>query len=192
VADGGAAGDYEEPDEPEPEFNGIEFEASEVDSPERRGQLPRVLATLVGAGAGAGLIIMLAAWFFGGVAQTEAGFCRLTWAPCTSLSLASVESLSGVDLPDGTEVVSGYAQESANSTVFRADVVLPLGAPAVLSPVYTRLDGDWPDTVPAASDRDLTDLTYWFAGDGVNKIGAAEGLDGSGRTVILFDTRIVN
>jgi hypothetical protein len=156
------------------------------------GQIVRLAASLVGAGAGAALIIALAVWFFGGLAQSEAGLCRATWVPCTSLSLATVEQLSGVDLPDETEVVSGYAQEYGGSTTFRAEVMLPDGEASPLPSVYEALDGQWPDIVPAAGESELSELTYWWveAGNPEDSIAAAEGTDSAGNTVILFDSRI--
>jgi len=156
------------------------------------GQVVRLAASLVGAGAGAALIIALAVWFFGGLAQSEAGLCRATWVPCTSLSLASVEQLSGVDLPAGTEVVSGYAQEYGESTTFRAHVVIPAGEPSPLSSIYEVLEGEWPDIVPAAPESGLSDLTYWWVqtSNVEDSIAAAEGTDSDGNTAILFDSRI--
>ena len=168
-------------------------EPEEVVVERSTGQVVRLAASLVGAGVGAALIIALAVWFFGGLAQSEAGLCRATWVPCTSLSLASVEQLSGVDLPEGTEVVSGYAQEYGGSTTFRAQIVLPEGEASPLSSVYEPLEGEWPDIVPAAVESGLSDVTYWWveANNFEDSIAAAEGTDSDGNTVILFDSRIV-
>lgn len=167
-------------------------EAEDVVVERSPAQAARLVAALVGAGVGAGLIIALAVWFFGGLAQTEAGLCRATFAPCTSLSLASVEQLSGVDLPDGTEVVSGYAQEAGGSTTFRAEVVLPEASTSPLSQTYEALEGEWPDIVPAAVESGLSDVTYWWieASSPLDSIAAAAGTTVDGATVILFDTRI--
>jgi len=179
----------------------VSDDAGELDLPEAEdvvverstAQVVRLAASLVGAGVGAALIIALAVWFFGGLAQSEAGLCRATWAPCTSLSLASVEQLSGVDFPEGTQVVSGYAQEAGESTMFRAEVVLPQGSASPLASTYELLEGEWPDIVPAAVDSGLRDVTYWWIdiGDPSNTVAAAEGTNSDGNTVILFDTRIV-
>ncbi|MGV8881010.1 MAG: hypothetical protein ACOH19_02555 [Rhodoglobus sp.] len=173
---------FDELDLPEPEDVVVERST---------GQVVRLAASLVGAGVGAALIIALAVWFFGGLAQSEAGLCRATWVPCTSLSVASVEQLSGVDLPDDTTVVSGYAQEYGGSTTFRAEVVLPTGEASPLSSSYEELEGEWPDIVPAAPESGLSDLTYWWIEAGFeDSIAAAEGTDSDGNTVILFDSRI--
>lgn len=167
-------------------------EAEDVVVERSPAQVIRLVASLVGVGAGVGLIIALAVWFFGGLAQTEAGLCRATIAPCTSLSLASVEQLSGVDLPEGTEVVSGYAQEARGSTTFRAEVVLPEASTSPLSQSYEALEGEWPDIVPAAPKSGLSDISYWWipASNPLDSIAAAEGTTADGATVILFDTRI--
>lgn len=173
-------------------YEGVDLpEAQDVVVERSRAQVVRLVASLVGAGVGAGLIIGLAAWFFGGLAQTEQGLCRATWAPCTSLSLSSVEQLSGVDLPEGTEVVSGFAQESGQATTFRAEVVLPDNAGSPLADSYVPLDGEWFDIVPAAEDSDLSDLSFWWVESDhpLDSIAAAQGTDPSGSTIILFDTR---
>lgn len=168
-------------------------EAQDVVVERSTGQVIRLAASLVGAGVGAALIIALAVWFFGGLAQSEAGLCRATWVPCTSLSLNSVEQLAGVDLPEGTEVVSGFAQESGDSVTFRAEVVLPQGASSPLPTTYEQLEGEWPDIVPAAPESGLSGLTYWWVdtGDQQNSVAAAEGSNSAGNLVILFDTRIL-
>jgi hypothetical protein len=154
-------------------------EAREV--PPRPRGLARLIAALIGAGLGVGILVAVAA-----------GFCRLTWAPCTSLSLASVEDLAGVDLPSGTQVVSGYAQESARSTVFRAEVRLPDGTGSPLWGPYTELVGPQPVLVPAAQGSGLSGLSYWDSSTGASsgRAAAAQGVDDRGRTVILFDTRL--
>ena len=165
-----------------------EFEAREVAPPRGRGAGVRLAASLVGAGLGVGAIAVAAAVLVGGFAQTEAGLCRLTWAPCTELSLASVASLSGVDLPAGTVVLSGYAEETATVLEFRAEVELPEGGYVALGSSYQQLDGPMPDLVPAAEGADLRYWTsYESVGDGHS--GAAEATAPDGRTRLFFDTR---
>jgi len=152
-------------------------EPVEVAQTRTRGQLPRLLLSLLGIGVVIGLLVGLGSLFLGSFSQTEAGLCRLTWAPCAELSLASVEQLSGVDLPDGTEVVSGYAQELGTLHEFRAEVVLPAGAVADLSSAYEPQgsDGHW---VRPVRDPDGHDT-------------AVESTRPDGRTVIVFDERQV-
>jgi len=161
-------------------------DAAEV-APPREGQLRRLLLALLGAGLLLGLVIGGGSWVLGTVAQTEAGLCRVTWAPCTELSLASIESLSGLDLPEGTEVVSGYAQELGSLLEFRAEVVLPEGATVSMSSAYEPTDDA---DVPAAAD--LENAGSWSRpvrdpdGHDLAVLGQRDG-----RTVIVFDERQV-
>lgn len=151
-------------------------EPVEVAEARTRGQLPRLLLSLLGIGVVIGLLVGVGSFFFGSFSQTEAGLCRLTWAPCTSLSLASVEQLSGLTLPEGTEVVSGYAQELGTLHEFRAEVVLPAGTTADLSSAYEPQaeDGHW---VRPVRDPDGHDTAVVSTRDG--------------RTVIVFGERQV-
>lgn len=161
----------------------------EVVPPRGRGPLIRLLLALLGAGLVLGVVVVVGGSLVGSWSQTEQGFCRLTWAPCTELSLASVESLSGVDLPDGTEVVSGYAQELGTLHEFRAVVVLPESGRATMSNAYQEADSL--DAVPRPA-RDLAGPRYW-----VRPVEDADGHDVAvtgtrdGRTVIVFDERQV-
>lgn len=161
----------------------------EVVPPRGRGPLIRLLLALLGAGLVLGVVVVVGGSLLGSWSQTEQGFCRLTWAPCTELSLASVESLSGVDLPDGTEVVSGYAQELGTLHEFRAVVVLPESGRATMSNAYQEADSL--DAVPRPA-RDLAGPRYW-----VRPVEDADGHDVAvtgtrdGRTVIVFDERQV-
>lgn len=168
----------------------MDFVEQEVEPPRDRGALARLILSLVGAGLLAGLILLGVGWAVGTFAQTEEGGCRTLPAACTSLSLASVEQFSGVDLPEGATVTSAYYQHLGDTTEFRAEVMLPAGTdPNVLVPPYELLPGEWPDTVPALEGRALENVQYWWMeeGDGGNRAAAtgesAEGL------VVLFDTR---
>ena len=165
--------------------------AQEVEAPRERGQLARLLAVLVGAGILLGIIVAGFTGFFTSFAQTEAGLCRVLPAPCTSLPLTSVEHFAGVDLPDGTDVVSAYSQEGLGTLDFRAEVLLPPDASTnPLTGEYSPLEGDWSDSVPAVRDAGLDDVTYWYRDlGGLTSAVAAQGTDANGRTVILFDTR---
>lgn len=162
-------------------------EPQEIVPPPARRQGLRLVAALLGIALLLGALFTAGTWIVGTFAQTEAGLCRITWAPCTELSLSSVESLSGVDLPPGTQVVSGYALESAESTVFRAEVIVPDGGRFTLSNEYTRLDAADPTLVPAATGEQLQYWSRSLSGEG-SRSGVAVGLDAQGRTVIFFDT----
>jgi hypothetical protein len=165
-------------------------DAVEVEPPRPGGQLSRLLIALVGIGVVLGVIFGVGGLFFGTFSQTEAGLCRLTWAPCTELSLASVESLSGLDLPDGTEVLSGYAQELGTLHEFRAEVVLPPFGRVTMSNAYQEADGLADLPRPA---RDLADARYWTrtVDDPEGHDVAVTGTRADGRTVIVFDERQV-
>jgi hypothetical protein len=166
-------------------------EPSEVPDEPARGQAPRLVAALIGVGLAIGLIVGGLAWFIGGTAQTEAGLCRITWAPCTSLSLPTVELLSGVDLPEGSVVVSAYSQDTADSTEFRAQVILPDDSPVSASPLstaYTLWYESLEEFIPAVTDSGLTDVSYWNREFGSASSTAVQGTDSDGRTVLLFDT----
>ena len=162
----------------------------EVAPPRARGPLIRLLLALLGVGLALGVVIVIGGSLLGAWSQTEQGFCRVTWAPCTELSVSSVESLSGVDLPDGTEVVSGYAQELATLTEFRAVVVLPELGRATMSNAYQEADAL--DSVPPAA-RDLSEPRYWVrpVEDADGHDVAVTGTRDDGRTVIVFDERLV-
>ncbi|CAN5193611.1 hypothetical protein BH09ACT5_BH09ACT5_25060 [soil metagenome] len=164
-------------------------EPVEVPPSATRGQLPRLLLALLGIGLLLGVLFGVGSWIVGTFAQTEQGLCRLTWAACTELSLASVESLSGVDLPEGTEVVSGYAQELRTLHEFRAEVVLPEGGVVTMSSSYEE---GGVATVPAAAHA-LGAPTYWVrpVRDGEGHDVAVVGTRADGRTVIVFDERQV-
>lgn len=178
---------------PEP-ADGLEFEplseAHEVEPVRVRGQGVRLGIALVVAGLVIGALVAAGTTIVGGFAQTEAGLCRITWAPCTELSLNSVEALSGVVFPRGTEVVSGFSRESGRAPEFRAEVVLPEGALFSLTTDYSQLEGPQPGLVPAVDGRALTEVQYWSAFRQVSgsTSAAAQGVDALGRTVILFDT----
>ncbi len=165
-------------------------EPVEVAETRTRGQLPRLLFSLLGIGVVIGLILGVGGLFFGNLSQTEAGLCRLTWAACTELSAGSVENLSGVDLPEGTVVVSGYAQELASLREFRAEVILPKGGQVTMSNAYSP--GDPPADVPAAA-RGLEFVTFWSrpVHDPDGRSIAVVGVGADGRTVIVFDERQV-
>jgi hypothetical protein len=175
----------------------LEFEplgdARVVEPVRERGQGVRLGVSLVLAGLAIGSIVAVGTIVVSGFAQTEAGLCRITWAPCTELSLGSVTVLSGVDLPDGAEVVSGFSRESEQSPEFRAEVTIPDGALFTLSTDYGELDGNQPELVPAVDSAGLTGVRYWlrFAQPGGAIAAAAQGVDEQGRTVILFDTHPV-
>jgi len=162
----------------------------EVAPPPARGPLVRLLLSLLTAGLVLGVVVVIGSWLFGTFAQTEQGLCRITWAPCTELSAASVEQLSGVDLPEGTEVVSGYAQELGTLTEFRADVVLPEGGRVTMSNAYQEAAAL--DPVPAAA-RDLSQARYWQkpVEDAEGYDVAVTGARADGREVIVFDERQV-
>jgi hypothetical protein len=155
-----------------------------------RGQLPRVLLALLGVGLLLGLVIGAGTWAVGTFARTEQGLCRVTWAPCTELSLASIESLSGLDLPDGTDVLDGYAQELGTLHEFRAHVVLPRDAAVSMSSAYEEV-AELEETLDAAEG--LAQMRYWTrpvpSADGHDL--AATGTNTDGRTVIVFDERQV-
>jgi len=155
-----------------------------------RGPLSRLLVSLLGIGLALGAIVVVGSWLVGTYAQTEQGLCRITWAPCTSLSLASVEQLSGLDLPEGTEVVSGYAQELGTLDEFRAEVVLPIGGNVTMSSAYEEADSLV--GVPAAA-RGLDAPRYWTrpTQDPSGHDVAVIGTRADGRTVIVFDERQV-
>ena len=136
-------------------------DARDIASLQGRGQGLRLGVALVVAGLVIGAIVAVGTVVVGGFAQTEEGLCRITWAPCTELSLGSVEALSGVQLPDGTEVVSGFSRESERTPEFRAEVTLPPGARFSLSTAYGELDGAQPGLVRALSGLDLTEVRYW-------------------------------
>ncbi len=165
--------------------------AQEVGAPpEQRSQGLRLLAVLVGAGILIGAIVAGFTGLATSFVQTEAGLCRVLPPPCTSLPLTSVEHFAGVDLPDGTTVVSAYSQEGIGTLEFRAEVILPSGSsPTPLRPTYSELEGDWAQSVPAVRDAGLENVTYWYREIELGNSVAAQGVDASGRTVILFDTR---
>ena len=165
-------------------------EPVEVAQPRSRGQLSRLLLSLLGIGLVLGVLIGAGSWLVGTYAQTEQGLCRLTWAPCSELSPASVSSLSGLELPTGTEVVSGYAQELGTLHEFRAVVVLPEGARVTMSSAYQ--EAEVADELPAAA-RDLDAARYWErpVQDGEGHDRAVIGTRADGRTVIVFDERQV-
>ncbi|MBG6055511.1 hypothetical protein IWX81_001934 [Salinibacterium sp. CAN_S4] len=185
--------DDNELDDNEPEFEPL-AEARDVEPVRERGQGLRLGVSLVLAGLALGAIVAVGTIVVGGFAQTEAGLCRITWAPCTELSLGSVTALSGVDLPEGAEVVSGFSRESEQSPEFRAEVTIPDGALFTLSTEYGELDGNQPDLVPAVEGADITGVRYWlrFEQPGGAIAAAAQGFDQQGRTVILFDTHPVD
>lgn len=159
-------------------------EPVEVAETRTRGQLPRLLLSLLGIGVVIGLIVGVGGLFFGNLSQTEAGLCRLTWAACTELSVGSVENLSGVDLPEGTVVVSGYAQELTSLREFRAEVILPKGGQVTMSNAYSEA---------SPFETDLRDPRFWersvSSGSGYDR--AVVGIGADGRTVIVFDERQV-
>jgi len=161
--------------------------AEELPPEDERRQGLRLAASLVGIGLVIGLLVAVGAIVLGGFAQTEDGLCRVTLAPCSELSLTSVESLSDVDLPDGTEVVSGYALELADLLDFRAHVVLPADGESSLTQSYTQVDEPLVD-VPDGIEQ----VTYWVKNEysGSGTPAAARGIDGAGRVVILFDIRL--
>jgi hypothetical protein len=168
-------------------------EPREVPEGVQRGQGARLLVALIAAGLGIGLLIAGGTWFVGGAAQTEAGFCRLTLAPCTSLSLGSVELLAGVDLPDGTVVLDAFSQETGEATEFRATVVLPDDAPSSPPPLstgYAPWDGSLAEFIPAVDDSGLAGVEYWRRDFGYGSSTAAQGTDADGSTVILFDSHV--
>ena len=165
-------------------------DAREVEPGRSRGQGLRLAAALLAAGLVAGGIIAGGVVVVGGFAQTEAGLCRITWAPCTELSLGSVEALSGLEFPEGTEVVSGFSRESTRAPEFRAEVVLPEGALFSLSTDYGELDEPRPDLIQAIDGRQLSGLRYWSPFeqvDGSTSV-AVQGTNANGRMLILFDT----
>lgn len=153
-------------------------------------RLPRLLLSLLGLGLLLGALFGVGSWVIGTYAQTERGLCRITWAPCAELSLASVEDLSGLDLPEGTEVVEGYAQELGTLHEFRATVVLPEGETVSMSSAYEELDD--PALVPTAA-RSLEDPRYWTrpVSDPGGRDLAVVGVRQDGRTVVVFDERQV-
>ena len=159
-------------------------------APERtRGQVRRLVLSLLGVGLLLGLIFGVGSWIVGTWAQTEQGLCRVTWAPCSELSLESVQSLAGVDLPPDSEVESGYAQELGTLHEFRAVVVLPSDGVVTLSSAYDELDSL--SDLPSAA-RELDDPTFWtrpVRGEGHDL--AIQGTRSDGRTVIVFDERQV-
>ncbi len=158
-------------------------------APERSGQLRRLVLSLVGVGVLIGLIVAAGSWVFGTFSQTEQGLCRVTVAPCVELSLASVEQLSGLDLPDGTEVLSGYAQELGTLHEFRAEVLLPVDGSVTMSSAYDEAT-DLVEVPDAA--RGLAEQRYWTRPiqDGTGHDLAVVG-SRDGRTVIVFDERTV-
>ena len=151
--------------------------------PERAGQVPRLLLALVGIGVVIGVIAGVGSGALGRFAQTEAGLCRITVAACTELSAASVEQLSGIELPVGAVVVSGYAQELGTLHEFRAEVVLPEGGQVTMSTSYDEA-GD------AAVASDLTEIRTWS-----RPISAGEGYSNAitgtrdGRVIVVFDEK---
>ena len=165
-------------------------EAREVEPGPSRGQGLRLAVAILTAGLVAGGIIAVGVVAGGGFAQTEAGLCRITWAPCTELSLGSVKTLSGLELPEGTEVISGFSRESMLAPEFRAEVLLPAEALFSLSTDYGELDGPRPGLIPAIEGRELSGTRYWSRFEQVagSTAVAAQGIDADGRTVILFDT----
>lgn len=163
----------------------VEVEPSRV-----RGPLIRLLVSLLAIGLVVGALVVVGGSWLGAFAQTEAGFCRVTVAPCTELSVGSVGSLSGVDLPDGTEVLSGYAQELGTLHEFRAVVVLPESGRVTMSNAYQEADG-LEIVLPAAEG--LSDQRYWLrpTHDPTGHDVAVTGTDADGRAVIVFDERQV-
>jgi hypothetical protein len=100
--------------------------------------------------------------------------------------VASVEALSGVDLPAGTEVLTGYAQESPSGLTFRAEVIIPPDTPSPLGSRYSPIN-EKPDSISVSG---LADPTYWTAsvpGSDTASV-AVQGVGVDGRTVIRFDT----
>jgi hypothetical protein len=161
-------------------------EARDVEPVRERGALTRLILSLVGIGLLVGVLVALGAVIANGFARTEAGLCRITAFDCTQLSLASVESIAGIDLPDGTEVVSGYALEGVDELELRARVRLPEGAASPLGGGYSPV-GEPAGGLPVAG---LSDVEYWerlFVTSDAS-IVAASGTDGAGRVVVVFET----
>lgn len=176
------------------EHDGREFEPlaepRHVEPVGERGQGLRLGVSLVVAGLVVGAIVVVGSVVVGSFAQSEAGSCRITWAPRTELSLGSVTVLSGVDLPGGTRVVRGFSRESERSPEFRAEVALAEGVVFSLSTDYGELDDNQPGLVPAVDDAGVTAVRYWlrFEQPSGSISAAAQGIDAHGRVVILFDT----
>lgn len=118
--------------------------AEPVDPP---GRAPRT-ATQVWMLA-AGLVVLLAAVFGGGVAlwsivdgiryDTSFGSCYLVGPldprPCSDLTVAEIAALSALDLPSGTKVVSSTSSggDSPGNGTMHAVVLLPQDAPSPLA-----------------------------------------------------------
>lgn len=154
----------------------------------RRAGWPRVLVALALASLGLAGLVVGGGWALSGVAQTEAGLCRVTPVPCTSLSILTVARLSGVDLPVTTEVLDAYHHNTAEKVEFRAVVRLPdVDWDPLVTSEYEPFDGDF-TLFFEAPGFELADLRMLAvpSSDGLDYRVAAVGTDPEGRTIMLF------
>ena len=161
-------------------------EPEDVATTNPRGPLARLLLSLLGIGLLIGVLIAVGAIVVNSVARTEAGLCRVTAFPCTSLGVGGVELLAGVDLPAGATVTSAYATEG-DSPQFRAEVLLPAGERSTLEEQFFPIEEQ-----PAEfAGFELSDAEYWQRAStvGSGSIVAANGTRADGRVVLLFELR---
>jgi len=163
-------------------------DAQEVAPTSPRGPLVRLLLALLAAGVVLGILIAVGAVVANGVARTEAGLCRITAFPCTELTLTGVESLAGIDLPDGSSVLSGYAEEG-DAPQFRAQVLLPAAASVPLAQQFFAVDDRFDEFDPLVVELD--DVEYWQrpSQTATGSVIAASGTRADGRVVLMFDIR---
>jgi hypothetical protein len=147
---------------------------------EPRHSHPGVIAgIIVAAGLAVGALVIGGATAVVAISHTELGLCGSFGVPCTSLSLDRVRSLSGVELPDGSNVAKAYYNQTAKLTTFRSVVVLPAGA---VDPVGSGYESypDLPIAARKAWSTKLDHLTYYAAIDGNVVHDVIEGIDRAG------------
>ena len=118
----------------------------------------------------AGLVVLLAAVFGGGVAlwsivdgiryDTAFGSCYLVGAldprPCSDLTVKEISALSALDLPPGTKVVSSTSsgQDADGNGTMHAVVLLPQDSPSPLAagapPDSTNVRRDFAQTTTSS------------------------------------------
>jgi len=149
----------------------------------------RVLLTLIGAGVLAAIVIVIIS------AVLTADQPTATYGPaldevcggeasCSDLSLAQVNQLVALELPEGTEIITSRYEEGAESILVEARVALPEGAanPYDGSPYFEVDESKATVVFPAGINIE----TYYAA---TGELGAlnAEGIlgtDGDGRSIV--------
>lgn len=149
------------------------------DSAVIEGRRPRVVVLVVALLVAAALAVVVVVFAAGTVAHV------ITVGGDATPSLETVESGSGIDLPDGTVVVAA----AQTDTAFSAEVTLPGDAlPDFARYGYAPFDLPSPELAEALGSEDV--LRYYAAvGDTVTASAALVERDGA--TVLFVDVRQV-